>query len=147
MSVEVDPPRGARPKKMIEGAQFLKRAGVDVINVADSPMARVRMSSIALASMITNHVGIETILHFTLPRPEPHGHPVRPHGRPRARDPEHPRADRRSAARAATIPNATAVFDVDSVGLIGVLKRLNAGTDLGRKLDRGADRVLSSAAR
>ncbi|HET9950727.1 MAG TPA: homocysteine S-methyltransferase family protein, partial [Candidatus Eisenbacteria bacterium] len=49
VSVEIDPPRGARPKKMIEGAELLKRAGVDTINVADSPMARVRMSSIALA--------------------------------------------------------------------------------------------------
>jgi homocysteine S-methyltransferase len=65
VSVEVDPPRGARPKKMIEGAQFLKASGVDVINVADSPMARVRMSSLALASMITQQVGVETILHFT----------------------------------------------------------------------------------
>ena len=41
----------------------MKTSGVDMINVADSPMARVRMSSIALATMIQSQVGIETILH------------------------------------------------------------------------------------
>jgi hypothetical protein len=65
LSVEVDPPRGIRPRKMLDGAEYLRRSGIDVINVADSPMARVRMSSLALATMITHQVGIETILHFT----------------------------------------------------------------------------------
>jgi homocysteine S-methyltransferase len=130
VSVEVDPPRGARPKKMIEGAQFLKRAGVDVINVADSPMARVRMSSIALASMITNHVGIETILHFTCRDRNLMGIQSDLMG-------SHALGIRNILAltgdppRAGDYPNATAVFDVDSVGLIRVLKQLNAGTDLG----------------
>jgi homocysteine S-methyltransferase len=130
VSVEVDPPRGARPKKMIEGAQLLKRAGVDVINVADSPMARVRMSSIALASMITNQVGIETILHFTCRDRNLMGIQSDLMG-------AHALGIRNILAltgdppRAGDYPNATAVFDVDSVGLIGVLKRLNAGSDLG----------------
>jgi homocysteine S-methyltransferase len=130
VSVEVDPPRGARPKKMIEGAQLLKRAGVDVINVADSPMARVRMSSIALASMITNQVGIETILHFTCRDRNLMGIQSDLMG-------AHALGIRNILAltgdppRAGDYPNATAVFDVDSVGLIGVLKRLNEGSDLG----------------
>ena len=130
VSVEVDPPRGARPKKMIEGAQLLKKAGVDVINVADSPMARVRMSSIALASMITNQVGIETILHFTCRDRNLMGIQSDLMG-------AHALGIRNILAltgdppRAGDYPNATAVFDVDSVGLIGVLKRLNSGTDLG----------------
>jgi homocysteine S-methyltransferase len=130
VSVEVDPPRGARPKKMIEGAQFLKNAGVDVINVADSPMARVRMSSIALASMITNQVGIETILHFTCRDRNLMGIQSDLMG-------AHALGIRNILAltgdppRVGDYPNATAVFDVDSVGLIRVLKQLNAGTDLG----------------
>ncbi len=130
VSVEVDPPRGARPKKMIEGAQFLKNAGVDVINVADSPMARVRMSSIALSSMITSHVGIETILHFTCRDRNLMGIQSDLMG-------AHALGIRNILAltgdppRAGDYPNATAVFDVDSVGLIRVLKQLNAGTDLG----------------
>jgi len=130
VSVEVDPPRGARPKKMIEGAQFLKDAGVDFINVADSPMARVRMSSIALASMIGHQVGIETILHFTCRDRNLMGIQSDLMG-------AHALGIRNILAltgdppRAGDYPNATAVFDVDSIGLIGVLKRLNAGTDLG----------------
>ncbi|MGH7680885.1 MAG: bifunctional homocysteine S-methyltransferase/methylenetetrahydrofolate reductase [Candidatus Eiseniibacteriota bacterium] len=130
VSVEVDPPRGARPKKMIEGAQFLKNAGVDVINVADSPMARVRMSSIALSSMITNQVGIETILHFTCRDRNLMGIQSDLMG-------AHALGIRNILAltgdppRVGDYPNATAVFDVDSVGLIRVLKQLNAGTDLG----------------
>jgi methionine synthase / methylenetetrahydrofolate reductase(NADPH) len=130
VSVEVDPPRGARPKKMIEGAQLLKNAGVDFINVADSPMARVRMSSIALASMITHQVGIETILHFTCRDRNLMGIQSDLMG-------AHALGIRNILAltgdppRAGDYPNTTAVFDVDSIGLIRVLKQLNAGTDLG----------------
>ena len=130
VSVEVDPPRGARPKKMIEGAQLLKDAGVDFINVADSPMARVRMSSIALASMITHQVGIETILHFTCRDRNLMGIQSDLMG-------AHALGIRNILAltgdppRAGDYPNTTAVFDVDSIGLIRVLKQLNAGTDLG----------------
>ena len=130
VSVEVDPPRGARPKKMIEGAQLLKDAGVDFINVADSPMARVRMSSIALSSMITHQVGIETILHFTCRDRNLMGIQSDLMG-------AHALGIRNILAltgdppRAGDYPNTTAVFDVDSVGLIRVLKQLNAGTDLG----------------
>jgi len=129
VSVEVDPPRGARPKKMIEGAQFLKASGVDTINVADSPMARVRMSSLALASMITQQVGVETILHFTCRDRNLMGIQSDLMG-------AHALGIRNILAltgdppRAGDYPNATAVFDVDSVGLIRVLKQLNAGTDL-----------------
>ncbi len=129
VSVEVDPPRGARPKKMIEGAQFLKSSGVDVINVADSPMARVRMSSLALASMISQQVGVETILHFTCRDRNLMGIQSDLMG-------AHALGIRNILAltgdppRAGDYPNATAVFDVDSVGLIRVLKQLNAGTDL-----------------
>ncbi|HET9253201.1 MAG TPA: bifunctional homocysteine S-methyltransferase/methylenetetrahydrofolate reductase [Candidatus Eisenbacteria bacterium] len=130
VSVEVDPPRGARPKKMIEGAQLLRNAGVDFINVADSPMARVRMSSIALASMITHQVGIETILHFTCRDRNLMGIQSDLMG-------AHALGIRNILAltgdppRAGDYPNTTAVFDVDSIGLIRVLKQLNAGSDLG----------------
>jgi methionine synthase I (cobalamin-dependent)/5,10-methylenetetrahydrofolate reductase len=130
VSVEVDPPRGARPKKMIEGAQLLKDAGVDFINVADSPMARVRMSSIALSSMITHQVGIETILHFTCRDRNLMGIQSDLMG-------AHALGIRNILAltgdppRAGDYPNTTAVFDVDSIGLIRVLRQLNAGADLG----------------
>src|SRR4029450_6793208 len=65
VSVEIDPPKGLNPAKALEGARTLKAAGVDFINVADSPMARVRMSALTLCYLIQHQVGVETILHFT----------------------------------------------------------------------------------
>jgi homocysteine S-methyltransferase len=64
ISVEMDPPRGLAPHKIIAGASLLKEAGADVINVADSPMARMRMSPWAVCELIQRDVGIETTLHF-----------------------------------------------------------------------------------
>jgi methionine synthase I (cobalamin-dependent)/5,10-methylenetetrahydrofolate reductase len=129
LSVEVDPPRGIRPRKMLEGAQLLRTAGIDVINVADSPMARVRMSSLALATMITHQVGIETILHFTCRDRNLMGIQSDLMG-------AHALGIRNILAltgdppQIGDYPSATAVYDVDSIGLIRVLRRLNAGTDL-----------------
>ena len=51
--------------KLLTGAALLQQAGADFINIADSPMARVRMSCIALARLIQDHLGMETIIHFT----------------------------------------------------------------------------------
>lgn len=64
ISVEMDPPRGLSPHKIIAGASMLAEAGADVINVADSPMARMRMSPWAVCELIQRDVGIETTLHF-----------------------------------------------------------------------------------
>ena len=69
VSVELDPPKGLNPAKVLEGAALLQEAGVHCINIADSPMARVRMSCIALARLIQDHLGIEAIIHFHDERP------------------------------------------------------------------------------
>lgn len=66
VTVEMDPPRSTSTAKMLAGAETLFDAGADVINVADSPMARMRMSPWAPARLIHEHVGIETILHFPI---------------------------------------------------------------------------------
>ena len=63
-AVEMDPPRGLTTNKLIAGASLLAEAGADVINVADSPMARMRMSPWAVCALIQKQVGIETVLHF-----------------------------------------------------------------------------------
>jgi homocysteine S-methyltransferase len=63
-SVEMDPPRGFSTHKLLAGASLLAEAGADVINVADSPMARMRMSPWAVCQLIQAQVGIETVLHF-----------------------------------------------------------------------------------
>ncbi len=64
VAVEVTPPRGLSPHKVLAGAHLLAEAGADVIDVADSPMARMRMSPWAVCHLIQKEVGLETVLHF-----------------------------------------------------------------------------------
>jgi methionine synthase / methylenetetrahydrofolate reductase(NADPH) len=64
ISVEMDPPRGLSAHKLLAGASLLAEAGVDVINVADSPMARMRMSPWAVCELVQRQVGVDTTLHF-----------------------------------------------------------------------------------
>jgi homocysteine S-methyltransferase len=64
LAVEMDPPRSFSTHKLLAGASLLAEAGADVINVADSPMARMRMSPWAVCQLIQRDVGVETVLHF-----------------------------------------------------------------------------------
>jgi homocysteine S-methyltransferase len=64
VNVEVNPPKGFDPGRVLAGALMLKQEGADVISVSDSPRARLRMSPWAIAHLIQNQIGIETILHF-----------------------------------------------------------------------------------
>ncbi len=66
LAVEMDPPRGLSTHKLLAGATMLSEAGADVINVADSPMARMRMSPWAVCALVQDKVGIETTLHFPI---------------------------------------------------------------------------------
>ncbi len=128
ISVEVDPPRAFTAQKQIEGAQHAKLIGADAVNVADSPMARVRMGAMALCVQIQQQVQIETILHFTT----------------RDRSLMGLQADL-IGARALGVRNilaltgdppslgdtkqSTAVYDVDSIGLVRIIDRFNEGFD------------------
>lgn len=146
VSVELDPPRGLNPRKALEGAAMLKAAGADSINIGDSPMARVRMSAIALAVLMEQRVGIETIIHFT------------------SRDRNlmaiqsdllgaHALGIRNVIALTGDPPSggeyarATGVWDVDSIGFIRVIKMLNSGTDwAGNSIGKGTDFFVACAA-
>jgi len=64
VAVEMDPPHTISSHKLLAGASLLADVGVDVINVADSPMARMRMSPWAVCHLIQKEVGMETVLHF-----------------------------------------------------------------------------------
>ena len=145
VSVEIDPPRGLNPAKCIAGAQLIKDAGADAINIGDSPMARVRMSALSLAVMIQAKVGIDTLIHFT------------------SRDKNlmalqaeligaHALGIRNIIAltgdppRIGDYPSATGVWDVDSIGLIKVLERLNQGYDwLGTSIGKPAAFTIACA--
>jgi homocysteine S-methyltransferase len=146
VSVELDPPRGLNPRKALEGAKMLKELGADCINIGDSPMARVRMSAIALAVLMQQRAGIEPIIHFT------------------SRDRNlmaiqsdllgaHALGIRNVIALTGDPPStgeygrASGVWDVDSIGFIKVLKMLNAGTDwAGNSIGKGTDFFVACAA-
>jgi methionine synthase I (cobalamin-dependent)/5,10-methylenetetrahydrofolate reductase len=128
VSVEVDPPKGLNPTKALDGARMLKEAGVDHINVADSPMARVRMSALTLCYLIQHQVGVETILHFTTRDRSLMGLQSELLG-------AHAVGVRNIIALTGDppslgdYPDSSAVYDVDSIGLIRILQRMNAGAD------------------
>lgn len=129
ITVEVDPPKGSDYNKMLEGAEMLKSLGVDALNISDNPMARVRMSSIALAHLLQEEVGMQTILHFTCRDRNLLGLQSELIGAS---------ALGITAILALTgdpssigdFPKATSVFDVDSIGLVKIIKGLNNGKDL-----------------
>ncbi len=128
ISVEVDPPKGLNARKTLAGAQLLHDAGVEFINVADSPMARVRMSALTLCYLIQHQVGVETILHFTTRDRNLMGLQSDLIG-------AHAMGIRNIIALTGDppslgdYPDATPVYDVDSVGLVNVLRAFNQGTD------------------
>jgi methionine synthase I (cobalamin-dependent)/5,10-methylenetetrahydrofolate reductase len=128
VSVEIDPPRSIRIERTIEAARILREAGVDFVNVSDSAMARVRMGAMAVAFGIQHDLDLECLVHFTT--------------RDRnlmAIESEllgaHALGVRNILAltgdppRVGDYPTGSGVWDVDSIGLIEILARLNRGED------------------
>jgi homocysteine S-methyltransferase len=128
VSVEIDPPRSIRIERTIEAARLLRDAGVDLVNVSDSAMARVRMSALAVAFGIQHDLDLECLVHCTT--------------RDRnlmALESEllgaHALGVRNIIAltgdppRIGDYPTGTGVWDVDSIGLIEILTRLNLAED------------------
>jgi homocysteine S-methyltransferase len=128
--VEIVPPKGIDIRKEVEGARFLKSVGVDAVNIPDSPRASARMSNQALSLLIQRDVGIDAILHYTC----------------RDRNVLCIQSDLLGAAavgiknlicitgdppKMGNYPDATAVFDVDAIGLVNIVHSLNHGLDLG----------------
>lgn len=128
--VEIVPPKGINCTKEIEGARLLASLGVHAINVPDSPRASPRMSAQSLCIQIQQHTGIETVLHYTC----------------RDRNVLSIQSDLLGASsiglrnilcltgdppKLGNYPDATAVFDVDAIGLVNIVRRLNHGLDIG----------------
>jgi homocysteine S-methyltransferase len=128
--VEIVPPRGISCTSEIEGARTLAQLGVHAINVPDCPRASARMSAQSLCIQIQQQTGIETILHYTC----------------RNRNILSIQSDLLGASsiglhnilcltgdppKLGNYPDATAVFDVDSIGLVNIVHRLNHGLDIG----------------
>jgi homocysteine S-methyltransferase len=130
LGVELLPPRGFEAELAIQRARELKRYGVDVVNIPDGLRAGARLSALALAVLVEQQAGIETLLHYSC----------------RDRNLLGIQSDLLGAhamglrnlllitgdpGRVGDYPDATAVFDVDSIGLTNVVARLNHGCDVG----------------
>lgn len=126
MTVEIDPPKGINYSKLIIESHHLKEMGIDLVNIADNPMARVRMSSMVMAHIIKDEVGLEPILHFTCRDRNILGIQSELLGAS-ALNINVILALRGDPANVGDFPKATSVFDVDSLGLIKIINSLNNG--------------------
>jgi len=128
ISVEIDPPRSVRIERTLGSAQLIRDAGADLVNISDSAMARVRMGAMAVGFAIQRDLRLESLIHFTT--------------RDRnlmALESEllgaHALGIRDILAltgdppRVGDYPSGTGIWDIDSIGLIGILQRLNRGED------------------
>jgi homocysteine S-methyltransferase len=128
--VEIVPPKGIDFRKEIEGAKYLKAAGIDAINIPDSPRAGARLSNLALCILVQQQAGIETAMHFTC----------------RDRNVLSMQSELLGCytmgihnlicitgdpPKMGNYPDATAVFDVDAIGLVNIVHSLNFGLDIG----------------
>jgi methionine synthase / methylenetetrahydrofolate reductase(NADPH) len=128
--VEVVPPKGTDVQKELDGSRFLKSVGVDAVNIPDSPRASARMSNQALSLLVQREANIDPILHYTC----------------RDRNVLCIQSDLLGAAavgiknlicitgdppKMGNYPDATAVFDVDAIGLVNIVHNLNRGLDIG----------------
>ncbi len=129
-SVEVLPPKGIDATKTLDSIKLLVEAGVDAVNIPDGPRAQTRMSALAMAILVQQQVGIEAVLHYCC----------------RDRNLLGMMSDLLGAAalgvnnlliitgdppKMGPYPDATAVFDIDSIGLTNMVNKLNHGLDLG----------------
>jgi homocysteine S-methyltransferase len=128
-TVEITPPKGPDCSAMIKAARMLRAVGIDAVNITDNPLARVRMSSIMLAYLLQREAGAEPIIHYTC----------------RDKNVLGIQADLIGAAalglrcilsitgdplKIGDYPDAKAVFEVDSTGLVKIIDSLNRGKDL-----------------
>lgn len=129
-SVEILPPHGWDRTRIVEPARLLKVAGVDAVNIVDSPRAQSRMGAVPAALIVEREVGIETVVHYTC----------------RDKNMLGMISDLLGAAAAGLrnvlvvsgdppalgpYPDTTAVFDIDAIGLTNVIHGLNRGVDPG----------------
>jgi methionine synthase I (cobalamin-dependent)/5,10-methylenetetrahydrofolate reductase len=129
-TVEVLPPKGCNPWKTLDSIRLLKEAGVDGVNIPDGPRAQTRMGAMATALMVQKEIGMEAVLHYCC----------------RDRNLLGMMSDLLGAAamglrnlllitgdppKMGPYPDATAVFDIDAIGLTNMVNKLNHGLDIG----------------
>jgi methionine synthase I (cobalamin-dependent)/5,10-methylenetetrahydrofolate reductase len=128
VTVELDPPRGHNIEKLVQGAKLLVERGVEVVDINDGSLGRVRMAVLPTAMLVREATGLDINLHFTCRDRNLMGIQADLLG-------AHALGIRNILAmtgdppRAGDYVNATAVFDVDGIGLVRILRGMNGGTD------------------
>jgi len=128
VSVELDPPRGHTVEKLVQGAKLLKERGVEIVDINDGSLGRVRMSVLATALLVREATGLDINMHFTCRDRNLMGIQAELLGA-HALDVRNILAMTGDPPRAGDYVNATAVFDVDGIGLMEILRRMNEAQD------------------
>jgi homocysteine S-methyltransferase len=128
VTVELDPPRGHNIEKLVQGAKLLKERGVEIVDINDGSLGRVRMSVLPTAMLIRDASGLDINMHFTCRDRNLMGIQADLLGA-HAVDIRNILAMTGDPPRAGDYVNSTAVFDVDAIGLIRVLAGMNRGLD------------------
>jgi homocysteine S-methyltransferase len=134
--VELDPPRHANPRKLIDGAIALRDAGADAVTLGDSPLATLRMNSVIAADIVQRHAEIPAVAHLACRDRNLIGMQSLLLGAA-ALGVRHVLCITGDPAKLGENPDATSVYDFNSFKLVELVARLNAGRTLaGRELDK-----------
>lgn len=145
-TVELDIPRGLDMSSVLEGAKYLKDNGIDAVNITDGARARFRMDPVAISYLVQSQVGIETITHIACRDRNLIGLQGLLLGA-WALGIKNILAITGDPAKIGDFPNATTVLDVDSIGLIRILKNMNDGLDaVGNTIGEPTDFLIACAA-
>jgi methionine synthase / methylenetetrahydrofolate reductase(NADPH) len=128
VTVELDPPRGHNIEKLVQGAKLLKERGVEIVDINDGSLGRVRMSVLPTAILVREATGLDVNMHFTCRDRNLMGIQADVLGA-HAMDIRNILAMTGDPPRTGDYVNATAVFDVDAIGLIRILTAMNHGVD------------------
>jgi homocysteine S-methyltransferase len=128
VTVELDPPRGHNIEKLVQGAKLLKERGVEIVDINDGSLGRVRMSVLPTAMLVRDATGLDINMHFTCRDRNLMGIQADLLGA-HAMDIRNILAMTGDPPRTGDYVNATAVFDVDAIGLIRILGEMNRGLD------------------
>lgn len=146
VSIEVLPPVGLDPSRVLERIRSLEGRGVDVVNIPDGPRATVRMTNLALAQLVQQHTQIEPLVHICARDRNLlalQGDLLGAH----ALDTHNLVIITGDPPKVGDYPDATAVFDLDSIGLLGVASGLNRGLDpAGKSIGAQTSFVLATGA-
>ena len=128
VTVELDPPRGHNIEKLVQGAKLLRERGVDIVDINDGSLGRVRMAVLPTALLVREATGLDINMHFTCRDRNLMGIQADLLGA-HAMDIRNILAMTGDPPRTGDYVNATAVFDVDAIGLIRILAEMNRGLD------------------